>query len=76
MKKWHVKRTAPGEYECRFGTALRAVIRYRSGSGRPWMVHRITLRRDGTHLEGGGEGFRSLTEARTFVIDNPAVWGV
>lgn len=70
-----ITRNQAGDYEFRDGDRLRAIARYRRSSARPWHVHRVTERRDGSLDERGADTFRSFAEVKTFLSENPAVWG-
>jgi len=68
---WTIKRNAEGEYECCDPAGnWRALIRKRERSARPWCVHRVT-----NGVVCGADSFKTLSAAKEFVTNNPAVWG-
>jgi hypothetical protein len=77
MDKWIVKRQTTGTYQCIDPCGIwRAEIMYKPKAARPWLVWRIWRNRDNSFKEYGGcDSFRTLAEAKDFVVNRPGVWG-
>lgn len=58
-------------YLCHKDGNLQAIIEKRKAT---WMVWRIHKTRRGDVL-GGADSFRTFDKAKSFVVDNPGVWG-